>query len=290
MSGALCKFTGKPNASRSGKHAAYITRETGTHGEERAIYLHNLDDLKGIDYRETRTNFISYAEARQDEELAKRKDARTHYRCILSFDRQEDTEKARELAAQFLKENFPEARAAVAIHRDTKNTHAHIWVEARQLDDRKIHLPKNTFRTLDDRWAKIYAREYGEKYEREHLEKKEETRNFKRAKAQGKEHARPERASRPTTAKEHNEREARNYGDNQGDARSDQRADSDREYSIKTAEQEINRRVETSKQADRAVDETISGARELRTEIERMGNHRERLDDHDRNQEKGHTR
>ncbi len=289
MSGTLCKFTGKPNASTSGKHAAYITRETGTHGDERAIYLHNLDELKGIDYRETRTNFISYAEARQDEELAKRKDARTHYRCILSFDRQEDTEKARELAAQFLKEKFPEARAAVAIHRDTDHTHAHIWIDARQIDDRKIHLPKNKFKTLDDRWAKIYAREYGEKYEREHLEKKEETRNFKRAKAQGKEHARPERASRPITAREHKEREARNYGIHEGAARSDKRADTNREYIIKEAEQEINRRVETSKQADRNLDAAIQGTRELRAEIERMGN-RERLDDHDRNQEREYTR
>jgi hypothetical protein len=287
MSGAFCKFTGKPNASASGKHAAYITRETGTYGDERAIYLHNLDELKGIDYRETRTNFISYAEARQDEELAKRKDARTHYRCILSFDRQEETEKARELAAQFLKENFPDARAAVVLHRDTQNTHAHIWVEARKIDDRKIHLPKNTFKTLDDRWAHIYGREYGKKYEHEHLAKKEETKEFKKARAQGKEHPRPARANRPTTAKEHNEREARNYGIHEGAAGSNKRADTEREPDIKTAEQEISRRAEASKQSDRNLKSAIQGTGKLRSELEKMGS-RVHLDHHER--EKGYTR
>jgi hypothetical protein len=287
MSGALCKFTGKPNASASGKHAAYITRETGTRGDEQAIYLHNLEELRGADYRETRTNLTSYAEARQDEELAKRKDARTHYRCILSFDRQEETAKARDLAAQFLKQNFPDARAAVAIHRDTDHTHAHIWIDARQTNDKKIHLPKNTFKTLDDRWAHIYGREYGKDYEREHLAKKEETRNFKRAKAQGKEYPRPTRASRPTTAKEHNEREARNYGDNQSATRSDKRADTNRESIIKTTEQEIDRRTETSEQADRNLSAAVQEVTELRAEFERMGRE-EHLNDHD--QQRGYTR
>jgi hypothetical protein len=289
MSGALCKFTGKPNASASGKHAAYITRETGTHSDDRAIHLHNLEHLQGTDYRETRTNFISYAEARQDEERATRSDARTHYRCILSFDRQEDTEKARELAAQFLKENFPKARAAIAIHQDTDHTHAHIWIDARQIDDRKIHLPKNTFKTLDDRWARIYGREYGKDYEREHLAKKEETRNFKRAKAQGKEYPRPVRARRPTTAKEHNEREARNYGDNQRTARNDKRADTNREPIIKTAEQEIDRRVKAGEQADRNFNAAVQDIAELREELERMGK-KERLDDLDLNQQRDYTR
>ncbi len=287
MSGAFIKFNAKPNAGASGKHATYITRETGTQSDERAIYLHNLEELRGADYRETRTNFISYAEARQDEERAKRSDARTHYRCILSFERREETEKARDLAAQFLKENFPDARAAVAIHQDTNHSHAHIWIDARQIDDRKIHLPKDTFKTLDDRWARIYGREYGKEYEREHLAKKEETRNFKRAKAQGREHPRPSRVSRPTTAKEHKEREARNYGIHEGAARSDKRAATDREQTIKAAEQEINRRAEASKQSDRNLKSAIQGTRELRTELERMGS-RERLNKHER--EKGYTR
>ncbi len=239
MSGSVCKFTAKPRACASGKNAAYITRESGTYGDENGIYLHNLDELKGADYRETRTNILSYAEARQDEELSRPTrgggEARTHYRCILSWDRKEDTQEARKQVKEFLKENFPHARAVAAIHQDTEHTHAHIWMDARQMNDRKLHLNRKDYRTLDDRWAKNYGRHYGQQYEHDHLAKKAEKREYKQARAQGIEKPRPQRTSRATSPKEHTERERRNYGATEARPRRDQRAATGRDQATSRA-------------------------------------------------------
>lgn len=212
---SVSKF-GAGRSGASGANAAYITRESATEGREENVYLHNAEDLRGEDYRETRTNIISFAHARQDEEqTAKRRgggESRTHYRGTLTFGRKEKTEKARRMAERFLKENFPKARAVAAVHQDTGHTHVHLWIDARGTDGKKLHLDNKMYKTLDERWAKQYAREYGRHYEQEHLAKKAETREFKRARAQGEERERPKRASRPTKAREHQEREKRNYG------------------------------------------------------------------------------
>ena len=45
----------------------------------------------------------------------------------------------------FLRENFPLCPAFVAIHDDTEHRHAHIYVHARQLDDRKTNLGQDYF-------------------------------------------------------------------------------------------------------------------------------------------------
>ena len=202
--------------SASGANAAYITRESATEGREESVYLHNMEELRGEDYRETRTNIISYAHARQDEEqVAKRRgggEARTHYRGALTFDRKEETEQARRMAEQFLKSNFPKARAVAAVHQDTAHTHVHLWIDARGTDGKKLHLNYKEYRSLDERWVKQYAREYGQQYERDHLAKKAETREYKRARAGGEERVRPARAGRLTKPGEHQEREQRNYG------------------------------------------------------------------------------
>jgi hypothetical protein len=191
----ICKFTVPRFAKNAVRNAVYITRESATLGDEYALHLHNLHTLRGIDYRETRTRILSYVEARLDEEQCQSKhgrgQARSYYTCVLSFDRKEQTSIAVALSAQFLKEVFPNARAVVSCHQNTSHTHCHVFIDARQVDNRKIQLSKRVYERLDEQWARIYALQYGPLYEVDHVRKKEEIRAFKRALARGEQPAPP---------------------------------------------------------------------------------------------------
>lgn len=240
MSGVMMKFSATVRAAASGANAAYITRESATRGDEEGIHLHNLEELRGGDYRETRTNIISYAAARQDDELTRPRrgggETRTHYRMMLSWDRREETGKAVSQIKEYIENQFPRARAVVAIHQDTDNTHGHVWLDARQTDGRKISIGRADYKTLDDRWAGQYARHYGREYERDHLAKKEETRAMKgeavRAKGEGRRlpprpprlnlKALPAPERKAATRAVMDVREARNYGANEGTVGRDQ--------------------------------------------------------------------
>jgi hypothetical protein len=216
MSAIFIKFTVPKNGNTSAANARYITRPSATMENNTHLYLHNLENLKGQDYRETRTNFISYAEARLDEESTKTQrgagNPRTHYRAILSFDRNEGSGTAQELSEKWLKENFPDCRAAAAIHRDTKNTHVHVWVEARKLDDKKLRLDNKKYRQLDESWARIYAERYGREYLIDHLDKKEKTKNYKREYAKAKSEGRTiEKLKEDRPKIDYKKREENNY-------------------------------------------------------------------------------
>jgi hypothetical protein len=267
MSGAVLKFSIPKNGKTSAANVRYITRETATHSDERNIHFHNLEQLKGKDYRETRTNFISFAESRLDDEQTRPRrgagEARTHYRAVLSFDRNENATKANELAAKWLEDNFKDCRAAAVTHRDTKNLHIHVWVDARRLDERKLNLDKKQFRQLDESWAKIYSKEYGEHYLTDHLKKKEATRAAKREYASSKA---PERKQKYKT--DFKAREARNYDQsgvgihqrnptNEAKVLSESdRAISDSANRRQRAEREINDQIRISQ---RRIEETIDG-------------------------------
>ncbi len=266
-SGAVCKFNAKPRAVASGDHARYITRETATEGNDKGIYLHNTDELRGQNYLDTRANIIANALTRQDEELLNPQrgggETRTHYRCIVSWDRKEGTEKSIEQVKEFLSERFPNGRAVAAIHQDTDHTHAHIWIDARQTDGKKIHLDRQEYRKLDDAWARTYGKHYGKEYERAHLEKKAETQSYKKARAQGAEREKPERAGRVTRPKEHTDRERRNYGVDENRSGRNQSATSGRE-------QETPRGERTTDQLTRQLDRTTDAARGALQQVERL--------------------
>jgi hypothetical protein len=184
MSGIFIQFKAPKTGAASAANTKYITRETATGADPRALYLHNLEHLQGEDYRETRNNIISFAETRLDEEQARSRtnprESRTHYRVILSFDRSEDSEKARDLAKNWLEKNFKDARAVVAVHQDkAQHSHIHVWVDARDSNDRKLQINNRQFKNLDKSWAQIYSKEYGDHYLKQHVEKKQETKKFK---------------------------------------------------------------------------------------------------------------
>jgi hypothetical protein len=272
MSGIYIRFTAPKSGKASAANINYITRQNASGADDHAINLHNLDQLKGEDYRETTTNLKAFAEMRLNDEATRTKrgagEPRTHYRAILSFDRQENTIKAGELAKEWLKENFPDARACAVVHQNTKNTHLHIWVDSRKLDDRKIHVDNKTFKNLDKSWAQIYAREYGEHYLKDHIDKKQESKKFKqeyrKAKAEGR--ATPPAPPRQRQNKIQNskQQERTTYGFNkQSGAGNDQRAIAVRPTAMRGTKQDIDKSTQAANEATSESIDALQQAKNL---------------------------
>lgn len=168
----------------SGRHVAYITRDRAVVDRERATLLYQLPEhvRASADYKELRQTLIAYADTREEIEVAKhtaRGEPRTHYRALASFERDLPNEQALGMVKEWLDREFPRARAFAVVHRDTEQTHVHAWIDARQIDGKKIQLARQQHRGLDLSWNHIYSREMGLD-PREHERKKEETREAKR--------------------------------------------------------------------------------------------------------------
>ncbi len=253
----------------------YITREPATGGDPKNVHLHNYPEyIRGDTYDELRQNIIEYNRQREQDELNRARRGggvtRTHYRIKLSFEGQVDTNKAREMAARYLRENFPKARAVVAIHQDTEHTHAHINVQARDIEGKKISLSRDDYTRLDERWGRVYASEFGEEKLQDHLAKKQETREYKRAKARGEQAERPARADRKITKDDHREREMRNYGDETRIGRN-QRAVADAARRGGRGESHAERFAEGKRQATAAAHGAIRETENLRGDLARLG-------------------
>src|SRR5215813_11704529 len=119
------------------------------------------------------------------EDYERRKGGRTHYRIILSFDVSASNEQIRDLTNRFLEQAFPKAIAFGAIHRDTEHPHVHLYLNSRQIDGKRIQLKNNEFKTIDEKWAAVYAEFAGNKsVYLDYIRKKEETRLWKIAAAE----------------------------------------------------------------------------------------------------------
>lgn len=263
------------NAGAAAANCQYITRATATDGDLRSIHLHNYADyIGGETYDELRQNIIEYNRQKEQDELSRPRrgggKTRTHYRVKLSFEGKVNTDKAREMAAEYLRENFPKARAVAAIHQDTKHTHAHINIQARDVEGKKINLTKSHYRQLDERWGWIYAREFGEEKLKEHLAKKQERQQFKQAKARDESRTRPARAGRRLTRDDYRAREIRNYGDEAGTGR-DQRAPANATHRDGGREPELERLSQASEQAVSAARGAIRETESLRADLARLG-------------------
>lgn len=287
---SIAKFTvGRRGAS--GRHASYITRESAC----RSISFYNLDELRGENDFEKRVNAISHAYAREDIETAKSERGRTHYRIILSWDRKEETDTAKEQAHEFLKENFDKGRGFIAVHQDTEHTHAHVWLDARTSDGRKLHISKGVYRQLDESWAKQYDRNYQTEYAKEYKEKKEQTRQWKRNRVQEQQRDQTERAvgkqERPPDKPERYQDTLKNSfwrekdqidkgvirnGDENG-IRGNQQSFTVRSGRTETGERELNNSQQQLTKSERAVsrateqtDRTESEARDLHQAVTRV--------------------
>ncbi len=261
----------------SGKNAGYITRESACD----SISFHNLNELETDDHYEKRVNTLSYAHNREDEEMHISERGRTHYRLILSWDREEETEKVREMSHEFLDKNFEKSRAIIAVHQDTEHTHAHIWIDARNTDERKLHSPKNHLNEICRSWQNQYDQEYQTDYAKQFAEKREETRQYKEALHND------EKAAKPTrhrmTTEQYREKDLKDagvkiYGINQEGFRGNQRSFEVRNSNTKEAEQTIDRSRQQIEQGERAViqlEHKASGAiretQELYRSVEKYG-------------------
>lgn len=270
MSGGVFHNFKPGRAGASAANARYITRTTAVRDGERGIYEHNVPDhLRGESYAETRANLVEYARQREEDERARPMrgggEARTHYRGQLSFEEKIDTERARELAGEYMRENFPGARGFATIHQDTEHTHAHIWIDARKTDDRKLNIPNYEYKRLDESWARIYGREFGQDKEREHLAKKQETRDWKRARAR-REHSdeKPQRSSRSMARSDYKQREQRNYGADESRIRGDQCGVAERERKTTPGEYQLERYARQSERTTEAARGALQQAERLR--------------------------
>jgi hypothetical protein len=129
-----------------------------------------------LSVEEKRENLVAHFSALAD--LEERRGGLSHFRIIVTVGRDISISELKEMVNTFVRENFPLCPAFAAIHDDTEHRHAHIYVHARQLDDRKIDLRQDYFR-LDEGWMRVCAEHLGipEIYTR-HIELKEETRGW----------------------------------------------------------------------------------------------------------------
>lgn len=297
MSGGVFVTVRVGRAGTAAANVRYMTRERATEGEQERVWTQNVPEYadhpdhaeRGISYKERTADLREYARQLEEDEQERPQrgsgEKRTHYRAIYSFDREVTDEKAREMVDKHLAENFPNARAIAALHRDTDNTHVHVQIAARGTDDKKLHFNKHTHSRLDERWARIYGAEFGREIEQEHAAKKEMWRAWMRearqAKLEGREiPPRPQRvAHERNQVEERRKMHAKQYGLEYADqtrARDDQRRTVERAAATEEREQPATERVPGSFAADRqpasathelepSVSDTHAEHRQLRT-------------------------
>lgn len=267
MSGVFMRFA-KGRAGCSGVHAHYITRSPATERDMDAILTRHYPEWAsdGRDYDELRDNLVAYCrQQEEDEDRRPRRgghgETRTHYRLVLSFEEQVDTREARDLADDYLGRTFPDARALAAVHQDTEHTHVHVHLQARDVDDHKLHFDRHAYERLDEQWAEVYAREYGHEKLEEHLERKAATREWRQRAALAHEHGgetplAPERAGHTWSREDRERWEERHYGhDHEGRAGGDQRGLADRAADAAEGERPLERSLGATDDAVRGVDD-----------------------------------
>ncbi len=154
-----------------------------TDNNGRNLELGRSDATEKLSLKEKTENLRLYFGSLEDYE--RRKGGRTHYRIILSFDIPATNRQIRDLTNNFLEQAFPKAIAFGAIHRDTDHPHVHLYLNSRQTDGRRIQLKNNEFKTIDEKWSRIYTDFAGDKSAHvEYLRKKEETKQWKIAAAE----------------------------------------------------------------------------------------------------------
>lgn len=125
--------------------------------------LVNMESGEVASYDDLRSNLEAHAWAREESESGLVRGGagatRTHYRAVLSFERDMPSAAILAMAKEWLNDALPTARAAVFIHRNTDHVHAHVWIDARGTDGKKLDLSPRRYRSLGSRWDRVYARE-----------------------------------------------------------------------------------------------------------------------------------
>jgi hypothetical protein len=125
---------------------------------------------------EKRENLIAHFSALADFE--ERQKGLSHFRIILTVGPEVSIHELKAMVNEFLRANFPLCPAFVAVHDDTQHRHAHVYVHARQLDNRRVSLGQDYFR-LDESWMEICAKHLNDpEIYKQHVKLKSETRGW----------------------------------------------------------------------------------------------------------------
>jgi hypothetical protein len=154
---AVLIYKSQCRAAASVSNVAYILRDDAC----------NIWSSQNIDIQ-SKSDALGYAEARQWEEELKPQRAgterRNHTRLELSFASESNPERALEVARAFVKKNFVDARAILAVHTNTANLHVHVWIDNRDINDKRLHLSNTQYKNLRSNWTKLTDRIYNETY------------------------------------------------------------------------------------------------------------------------------
>lgn len=182
---SFCRFTvGTPGASAV--HMRYVSRLDAVLERREGAFFRNVPEeaTRAGRYADLRAGLEAYAWAREESETSlhqrrgSRGTARSHYRCVLSFERETATADMRRMAEEWLRETLPLAVVVGFVHRNTGHDHCHLWIDARGVDGRKLDFSPREWRRFGKAWDRIYAREMArEDRLRERLGEKD----FKRA-------------------------------------------------------------------------------------------------------------
>lgn len=162
---SFCRFTvGTPGTSAA--NLRYISRRDAVKEWERGAFFRNLPSELDLatPYGELRTSLEAYAWAREESEQRGLKGkggagkSRTHYRCVLSFERGTSTPAIQRLVDDWLREAMPAAVVCSFVHRNTGNVHVHCWIDARGTDGRKLDFTPRQWKQLGAKWDRIYFR------------------------------------------------------------------------------------------------------------------------------------
>jgi hypothetical protein len=252
--GGVVKIT--PKGGAGPQNANYITRRSAA--EEGEVAYHNApEEVEAAEtWEEMRIRLRSWAEQVQMEERARHGNragqARTHYRVVLSYEEEIEAGAAKEDAKEWLEEEFPKAQAVGIVHQDTDHTHVHVWMSARKLSEKKVHISKQDLKDVHAAFDAIYEQRM--QVQSRNADKIEETRQFQRRYAELKaetvsekelrewaEANRPERAT-PPGPKVYRERDERRLA--QGAAREAENGRTWREAMVKGRMKRKNSRVE----------------------------------------------
>jgi hypothetical protein len=154
---AILIYKSQCRAAASVANVAYILRED-------ACQIWSSQHIEV----QSKSEALSYAEARQWEEdlrpLRAGTERRNHTRLELSFASESNPERALEVARTFVKKNFAEARAILAVHTNTANIHVHVWLDNRDINNKRLHLSNGQYKNLRNNWTKFTDRIYNETY------------------------------------------------------------------------------------------------------------------------------
>lgn len=156
---------GTPGGSSS--HTLYVSRPSAVLDREDGITARNMpaEVMAATTYSELRSNLASYAWAREESEASlhrqrgSRGAARSHYRCVLSFENDLSTASIKRLVHEWLETALPLSSACAFVHRNTDHVHAHVWIDARGTDGKKLDISKREWKTLGERWSRLYLKE-----------------------------------------------------------------------------------------------------------------------------------